>query len=210
MRKKTICALLFLAFLVGTIVTWKNGREKVVETTSIAKDVKDAEIKQIPVYYEEGMEDSCVDVVKRAFCFLPGESVRRFVDDGWKVEISRRALLSGDGEAPGLMTDAASKTLRIQANPKDGEDVLMKETLHALCHFLDHCNGDLSGRNDWRALYEKDPGDFPEGDMTGHRENDSLQAEAFAVSLTEYYLNPEQLKDAYPNLYGFFRREEGL
>ena len=204
MRRKTIYALLFLAFLVSMIVTWQNRKQKVVEIDTVTEAAKDAEIKEIPVFYEKEMGDSCVDEVRKAFCFLPGEAVSAFVDEGWQVVIGREKEADG---SPGAMTDFDKKTVQVVMRATAEEDAVFKETLHGLCHYLDHYAGDLSEQSAWKTISEEFQGSFPEEGEIDHIEVLSHQKERFALFLGEYFLHPEELQEDYPDLYGYFKRE---
>lgn len=154
---------------------------------------------RIPII-EDGSSITYTWAVERALSLLPEELQEIFLDSDWEIHMTdmdlNRAYFNEEYTSVSGMTSYRQKRIYIS----DDYTSAVTAPFHEIGHWVDWASGYPSKSEEFQEIYQ---------DVKEKRQQEKptlaldTEAEIYADAVSEYYTDPESLKDGYPELYDY-------
>lgn len=134
-------------------------------------------------------KESCISLAYEEINKVPLNIRKRFIDDGWKIELTSHDI-NGDKRIAGY-TDSSINSIQIYADEK----AVYRAVLHEVGHYLDFRdreNGLLSETDEFKEIYVLESGFLYGIDDVGDGHTTSDEREYFAEVFRMVILEPEK------------------
>ena len=153
----------------------------------------------------EGTDDeSLKSDVEEYFSLLPEKMLEEFNNSGWRITLTTKDIASSyyDGEYIGRicgLTMPDTKHIVYEANSSK----FRRNTLHEFFHFVDINNDNLSYKEEWQRIYnkEKDRLKVTDGSNSSHYKKNAQ--EFWAEAFQEYIIKPSGVEASSPQAYKY-------
>lgn len=162
-----------------------------------------------------------INAVNDALYLMPGDVIKTFTEDNWKIIISRNIDLTDteyegmDNPATAGLINFTTKTISVSPIMDDtlmSAEIVKKQLIHELGHYVDSLYN-ISDNTDFIKIYN-DNKDYIDFDLAGldKTEENSVDIEYATSNVYEFFvstfkcyvLNKDYLLNNYPEIYQFY------